>query len=101
MAKNDGGPACPKVDRLEELMDYATAQKLEPPDVEADVDHNNILQEIVEALDWLHTMLSNRKTYHKKRQLIQNARLDVAKKLLSADELKQIDADVLKQLGGE
>jgi hypothetical protein len=57
---NSGGPPCPKPERLEELIDFLTGLK-EPGTGE-------FLQEVVEALDWLHTHLSNRRTYHKLHQ---------------------------------
>lgn len=91
MANKNGGPACPKVERLEELMEYVTSLKTDsPPANQEESDHNDKMQETVEALDWLHTMLSNRKTYHKTRQQAQKLFMETAKKVLGEDEIKAI-----------
>jgi hypothetical protein len=58
------------------------------------------LQEVVEALDWLHTSLSNRKSYHQKRQAEQRLFMETAKKLLSADELEAIKKQAEEQING-
>jgi len=106
MAGKNGnnGPKCPSTDRLEELMDFLTHQKntqrgsdtdlespsLMPHEEVAITQRNETLQEIVEALDWLHTMLSNRKSYHQKRQAESKIFMELARKTLSQDEIDAI-----------
>jgi hypothetical protein len=91
MASRNGGPTCPKVEQLEELMEYVTSLKTDsPPSNQEESDHNDKMQETVEALDWLHTMLSNRKMYHAKRQAEQKIFMQTAKKFLGEDEIKAI-----------
>lgn len=100
----NGGPPCPKVERLEELMEFLTEEK--------DSEHfgvteqglgqaekrNAQLQEVVEALDWLHTSLSNRKVYQKKQQIKKKVWLGLAKQLLSPEEQKQVNEQTEKEL---
>jgi len=105
MATRNGGPACPKVERLEELMQFVTEQKDNTAyhsDEATMKSHyrNEQLQEVVEALDWLHTSLSNRKSYHQKRQAEQRLFMETAKKLLSADELEAIRKQAEEQING-
>lgn len=90
----NGGPPCPQLERLEEMMEYITNYK----NMDDDKTHQDFCQEIVEALDWLHTSLSNRKTYQKKQQIKKKVYLQLARQVLSAEELKQVDKDVEKQL---
>jgi len=102
MATRNGGPACPKVERLEELMGALTELKHPNPN-EGDIlnlRQNEMLQECVEALDWLHTSLSNRKSYHQKRQAEQKLFMETAKKLLSADELEAIKKQAEREING-
>lgn len=94
----NGGPATPKLKRLEELLEFLTNQKLDnnlPPArgmAKDEVDeHNDILQECVEALDWTHTMLSNRKFYMKRQQLKKKITLNLAKEALSRADLTHIE----------
>jgi len=101
MAIRNGGPACPKVERLEELMEYITSLKTDsPPSNQEETDHNDKMQETVEALDWLHTSLSNRKSYHQIRQAKQKLFMETAKKLLSADELEAIKKQAEREING-
>ena len=54
-------PPCPKPQRVRELIE-----------VLGDSDNNiapRLQSEMIDALDWLATMLENRTTYHKKQQL--------------------------------
>jgi hypothetical protein len=95
MATRNGGPACPKVERLEDLMDFITSLKTSPPGIDKDE-----LQEVVEALDYLHTSLSNRKSYHQKRQAEQKALMETAKKMLSKDELDAITKQAERMING-
>lgn len=103
-----GGPPCPQLERLEELMEFLTEQKYEPGDeyntfrvngelVPAEK-YNETLQEAITALDWLHTSLSNRKTYQKKQQIKKKVYLQLAKEILSTEELKQVEKQVEEQL---
>ena len=96
MARSNGGPACPKVERLEELMELVTDLKSDNFTPE----RNEEIQEVVEALDWLHTSLSNRKSYHQKRQAEQKALMETAKKLLSKDELDAITKQAERMING-
>jgi hypothetical protein len=106
MATRNGGPACPKVERLEELMDYLTTVKQETRDGEDETsaeirtDFNNTIQECIEALDYLHTSLSNRKSYHQKRQAEQKLFMETAKKLLTPDELEAIKKQAEREING-
>ena len=98
MATRNGGPTCPKVERLEELMERIA-------DIRAAVENGDDnfgteLDEITSALDWLHTSLSNRKSYHQKRQAEQKLFMETAKKLLSADELEEIRKQAERQING-
>ena len=96
MARSNGGPACPKVERLEELMELVTDLKSDNFTPE----RNEEIQEVVEALDWLHTSLTNRKSYHQKRQAEQKALMETAKKLLSKDELDAITKQAERMING-
>jgi cytochrome c553 len=108
MATRNGGPACPKVERLEELMEFVTELKHggnheqchTDPDGGVQQKFEPVLQEIVEALDYLHTSLSNRKSYHQKRQAEQKLFMETAKKLLSEDELKAITQQAERMING-
>jgi hypothetical protein len=110
MATRNGGPACPKVDRLEELMDWLTYQKKPEGDIQRvrtdgqaepiERELNNNLQECIEALDYLHTSLSNRKSYHQKRQAEQKLFMETAKNLLSPDELNAIKKQAEREING-
>lgn len=100
-----GGPPCPQLERLEELMELVTTYKRDPEEPDLDytersirVARNEELQEVVEALDWLHTSLSNRKTYQKKQQIKKKVYLKLAREVLSKQELEQVEKDVEKQL---
>lgn len=112
MAENGkyNGPPCPKVGRLEELIDLLTAQKsarraddgqLSQSELETITQRDAVLQETIEALDWLHTSLSNRATYHKKQQVRRKFLMRAAEQLLGPDEMKQVDALVDKELSNE
>lgn len=105
----NGGPPCPKVDRLEELMEWLTEEvvvvKNLPPGQQADAsivkaakERNDLIHEVITALDWTHTMLSNRKVHQKHAQLLRKAKTEIAMSMLSPDELKKIDEDVKRQL---
>ena len=96
MANKNGGPTCPKTDRLEELIDFMTDEKMSLEGV-TDIEErdrrlgfNETAQEVIEALDWLHTMLSNRKTYQKRQQHERKLVYETAKKVLSPEEFNQI-----------
>lgn len=94
-----GGPPCPKVERLEELMDLIP--NIRKAVENGDDDFGSVLDEITSALDWTHTMLSNRATYQKKNQIKKAAFQRVAKQMLSPDELAAIDEQVNKKLAEE
>lgn len=98
MARNNGGPECPKVDRLEELIDLVTSCKSGIGQESPITLDDATLQEIVEALDWTHTMLSNRKVYQKKQQITKKIYFKMAKELLSLDEQAEIKAQAAKNL---
>lgn len=106
MATRNGGPACPKVERLEELMDYLSNVKQDTRDGEDEdslqlrTNFNNTIQECIEALDYLHTSLSNRKSYHQKRQAEQKLLMEQAKKLFSKDELDEIAKQAERMING-
>ena len=105
MATRNGGPACPKVERLEELMEALTLEKDHSGSMPhtcslSTLQRNELLQEIVEALDWLHTSLSNRKSYHQKRQAEQKLFMETARKLLSKDELEAITKQAEREING-
>ena len=108
MATRNGGPACPKVERLEELMEWLAAlqgayRNEETPseeDVKARKNFDETVQECVEALDYLHTSLSNRKSYHQKRQAEQKLFMETARKLLSKDELEAITKQAEREING-
>jgi len=97
MARSNGGPACPKVERLEELMEFLTEIKGNVP---SSLIKDEQLQECVEALDYLHTSLSNRKSYHQKRQAEQKLFMETAKKLLTPDELEAIKKQAEREING-
>lgn len=103
--RNNGGPPCPKVERLEELMEFLTELKrdaLNDPDLHELKDEilaqNDTLQECVEVLDWLHTMLSNRQTYHKVRNAKQKIFMEAATKILGEDEIKAIQQQAEREV---
>jgi hypothetical protein len=106
MATRNGGPACPKVERLEELMDYLSNVKQDTRDGEDETlalqrtDFNDTIQECIEALDYLHTSLTNRKSYHQKRQAEQKLFMETARKLLSKDELEAITKQAEREING-
>jgi len=100
MATRNGGPACPKVERLEELMEFLTDKKHDVIQDEPGGIDKDIYQECVEALDYLHTSLSNRKSYHQKRQAEQKLFMETAKKLLSPDELEAIKKQAEREING-
>ena len=91
--EKNGGPPCPKVERLEELMEFLTSQKVQDP-TGGEVNFNSALQECVEALDWTHTMLSNRKHYQKRAQITKKISLQVARSILGKGEMDEIKARV-------
>ena len=108
MATRNGGPACPKVERLEELMEWVITLKTGPgntfidfgEDEDEEKKFNDTVQETLEALDWLHTSLSNRKSYHQKRQAEQKLFMETAKKLFSKDELEAIAKQAERMING-
>ena len=55
----NGGPSCPKPQRLRELIDLVGNSEI-PERLE---------HELIDALDWLATSLENRSLYHKKQQM--------------------------------
>lgn len=97
MNGRSNGPKAPKVERLEELIDYLTSVKQDGREGDQDVSveirtkFNNTIQEVIEALDWTHTMLSNRAGYQKKQQTKRKILEQWAKENLSADELLELD----------
>lgn len=93
----NGGPPCPKIERLEELMDIVTKWK----DIDEHQDWQELVQEVVEALDWTHTMLANRKTYQKKQQITKKVTFEIAKKMLGEDEMAAIQREATRRLAEE
>jgi hypothetical protein len=60
MIRANGGPTCPKPERLRELIEVVgECSELKAKD---EVD-------LIDALDWLATSLSNRSLYHKRQQI--------------------------------
>lgn len=101
---NNGGPKAPKPERLEELIDFISNEKdgehFGPSEqgLKLSAERDTMLQEVVEALDWTHTMLSNRKVYQKKQQIKKKVWLETAKTLLSEAEKRQLDNETQKRL---
>jgi uncharacterized protein YihD (DUF1040 family) len=63
--RNDEAPKCPKISRLIQLKELVKEFETHEDDKAGLV----VWQDLFDALDWLHTMLTNRTTYHKKRNL--------------------------------
>lgn len=92
----NNGPRAPKPERLEELIDLITGWKFQHANpgetpTQEDKCHDQQLDEIVEALDWTHTMLTNRRGHQLKQQMKKKGYETWAKTNLSPDELAEID----------
>lgn len=90
--QQNGGPATPKAKRLEELIELLTNMKTAEPDPRRphEAIDNGVLQEAIEALDWTHTMLENRRFYMKRQQLKKKISYKLACEALQEHELKVI-----------
>jgi len=82
---NGTGPSCPKSTRLRELVDLVCES-----DIEGVAEHD-----LVDALEWLATMLENRNLYHKKQQLKKKVLFDLAREKGLLDEVNILTRDAL------
>lgn len=62
---SNGGPPCPNPTRVRELIDLIDDES-EKSIVTND---RKVCADLIDALDWLATMLENRSLYHKKQQI--------------------------------
>ena len=60
MSTKGGGPTCPKPARLRELIEIVG---------ELEFVDNKVEYDLIDALDWLATMLENRSLYHRRQQI--------------------------------
>lgn len=68
---NNGGPPCPKPQRLRDLIEFI-GNEIEPMEESEHVSGKifaDACLDLIDALDWLATSLENRSLYHKKQQL--------------------------------
>lgn len=85
-------PKCPDVKRLGELTKLLR-DEITPPGSEIEEQWNKITSEVIDALQWLETFLSNRRLYHKKQQI----KRQVMKRLLEerTDEINKLTDEAL------
>jgi hypothetical protein len=80
------GPPCPKPERVRELLELVGDEaKLTSKDS----------NDIVDALDWLATMLENRALYHKKQNIKNRVLRDLAKEYGLDDQANLISDETL------
>lgn len=96
----NGGPPCPKPQRLRDLIEFI-GEEIEPIEesehtsgrVFADACHD-----LIDALDWLATMLENRSLYHKKQQIKNKVLRSLAREYGLDDQANVITNDTLHNL---
>jgi hypothetical protein len=85
MSQNGSGPKCPQPQRLRELIDIVGDST-----IAQGAEHD-----IIDALDWLATMLDNRSLYHKKQQLKKKIIFSLAKEHGLDDEANALTDSAL------
>jgi hypothetical protein len=83
---NGTGPKCPHPTRLHELIDLIEQDK------ELDAGSNS---DLLDALDWLATMLENRALYHKKQNIKKRIIVDLAREAGLIDQANALTRDAL------
>lgn len=70
MRSQNGGPPCPKPQRLRDLIEFVgnEVESISPGHISEKV-WDTCCKDLIDALDWLATSLENRSLYHKKQQL--------------------------------
>lgn len=105
MSRNPDAPKAPKVKFLDEMVDKLDDlinKGGELAFIHGDADVNENLEnlgeattvDIREALDWLATMLGNRRDYHKRRQIKQKREYELLREALAK---RNVDVDALEK----
>lgn len=91
MPKTNGGPPCPKPERVRELIEIIGESEL----VDQNVIKLEVEHDLIDALDWLATMLENRSLYHKKQQIKNKVIRNLAKEYGLEGQADVITKDLL------